>query len=223
MEQLALTLPHQPSLEAADLWIGDCNVQAVEWLNAWGSSPEFSASPGLVIYGETGSGKTHLMHVWQSKVGAAWLASRDDIEDFIALGADLPAIVDDAPQFDEDILFHLYNYVKNNGLRGVFTAARPPRQWEIALKDWRSRVLSLPSVEIRPPDEETLAAVLLKQAADRQLVLDEAVLAYMLPRIPRSFAAIQDVIEALDQASLSQKRAITVPLAKGVLAYLEKS
>jgi chromosomal replication initiation ATPase DnaA len=46
----------------------------------------------------------------------------------------------------------------------------------------------------------------------------EALIPYLAARIERSVAAARDVVAALDRASLSGKRPITVPLAAEVLA-----
>jgi len=43
------------------------------------------------------------------------------------------------------------------------------------------------------------------------------VIAYALPRTGRSFAAIHDLAEKLDQAALEGGRAVTVPLVRSVL------
>jgi chromosomal replication initiation ATPase DnaA len=42
----------------------------------------------------------------------------------------------------------------------------------------------------------------------------------MLARMDRSFAGVRDLVGAVDQAALAQKRAITVPLVRQVLEHL---
>jgi chromosomal replication initiation ATPase DnaA len=81
----------------------------------------------------------------------------------------------------------------------------------------RSRLLAVPAVEVKPPDDALLGAVLVKLFADRQLRISEDVIAYLLPRIERSFAAAQEMVAALDQAALADQRAITVRLARDIL------
>jgi hypothetical protein len=44
--------------------------------------------------------------------------------------------------------------------------------------------------------------------------------AYVLPRLERSLAAVRQVVMALDQAALAERRPITVPLAREVLHRL---
>ncbi|KZZ65850.1 hypothetical protein A3764_18040 [Sulfitobacter sp. HI0129] len=53
--------------------------------------------------------------------------------------------------------------------------------------------------------------------ADRQLTPRPEVIAYLVSRMDRSFAAAGDLVERLDAASLAQKRGITRRLAAEVL------
>ena len=76
-------------------------------------------------------------------------------------------------------------------------------------------------MHVSAPRDELLAAVLVKQFRDRQIDLPADVLAYLLARMERSFAAARAIVRALDHASLHAKRPITVPLARRVLELSE--
>ncbi len=99
----------------------------------------------------------------------------------------------------------------------LIVAPEPPARWDIKLADLRSRLLAAPVVTVKPPDEALLGAVLVKLFADRQLVVGEEVLSYLLVQLERSFAAAHEAVAALDAASLADNRAITVPLAREIL------
>jgi chromosomal replication initiation ATPase DnaA len=73
------------------------------------------------------------------------------------------------------------------------------------------------AVELLAPDDGLIAAVLAKQFDDRQLRVAADVVDYLVPRMERSFAAIAEVVAALDTLSLAERRDITVPLARRVL------
>ncbi|MEQ9529894.1 MAG: chromosomal replication initiator DnaA, partial [Parvibaculaceae bacterium] len=75
-----------------------------------------------------------------------------------------------------------------------------------------------PHVELGPPDDALLAGILVKLFADRQLRATPAVISYLASRIERSVAAAREAVAALDRASLSGKRPVTVPLAAEVLS-----
>lgn len=88
------------------------------------------------------------------------------------------------------------------------------------LKDLSSRLKTAPVAEINPPDDALLTALIVKQFADRQLNVDQDVLTYMLARMDRSFGGVRDLIRAVDERALAQKRAITIPLVRSVIEHL---
>ncbi len=118
---------------------------------------------------------------------------------------------------DEEALLHLYNLLAERQGHLLLAAREPPARWTIGLADLRSRLLAAPAVAVEAPDDALLGAVLVKLFADRQLRISEEVIAYLLPRIERSFAAAQAIVAALDRAALAGQRAVTVPLARDVL------
>ena len=59
---------------------------------------------------------------------------------------------------------------------------------------------------------------MLKQFTDRQLSVDPEVLTFLMARMERTFEAARKLVAALDEAALIEKRRITVPLAREVLA-----
>ena len=67
---------------------------------------------------------------------------------------------------------------------------------------------------IGAPDDALLGAVLLKLFADRQLVVSEAVIEYLVRHMERSFDAAGAWSPTLDAARLRQQRPITVALAR---------
>jgi DnaA regulatory inactivator Hda len=215
MAQLPLALPHRPALGREDFLVAPANEEAVRWLDLW---PSWRA-PALVLAGPAGSGKTHLAQVFAARSGAVLLAAD-------ALAAAVPqalmtgvraAAVDDAERADEEALLHLYNLLAERGGHVLVLARAAPARWGIALPDLRSRLLAAPVATLAPPDDALLASVLVKLFADRQLMVGEEVVAYLVPRLERSFAAAAAIVAALDQAALAAHRRITVPLARAVL------
>jgi chromosomal replication initiation ATPase DnaA len=99
----------------------------------------------------------------------------------------------------------------------LLASREPPARWTIGLADLRSRLLAAPAIAVEAPDDALLGALLVKLFADRQLRISEDLIAYLLPRIERSFAAAQMVVAALDEAALAGQRAVTVRLARDIL------
>ncbi|HXQ51269.1 MAG TPA: DnaA/Hda family protein [Stellaceae bacterium] len=215
MAQLPLSLPHRPALGRDDFLVAPANAEAVAWLDRWPNWP----APALVLAGPAGSGKTHLAQVFAARSGAVLLAAAALARAAPpALVADArAAVVDDAERADEEALLHLYNMLAERGLHLLLLARAAPARWGIVLPDLRSRFLAAPVATLAPPDDALLAAVLVKLFADRQLLVGEEVVAFLVPRLERSFAAAASAVAALDQAALAAHRRITVPLARAVL------
>jgi DnaA regulatory inactivator Hda len=215
MTQLPLDLGFRPALGRADFLIAPCNAAAIAWLDRW---PEW---PGvaLALWGPAGSGKTHLVEVWRARSGAATIAPRALASPLVPqlLGAARAVAIDDADGVDEEALLHLYNLLAERQGHLLLAAREPPARWPLHLADLRSRLLASPAVAVEAPDDALLGAVLVKLFGDRQLRIGEDVIAYLLPRIERSFASAQDIVAALDRAALAGQRAVTVKLARDIL------
>lgn len=99
------------------------------------------------------------------------------------------------------------------------TSRNPPRSWDVGLPDLRSRINAVGSVLVGLPDDALLAAVLVKLLSDRQLRVGHEVVTYLVRHMERSFRAARDIVTALDENSLADRREITIPLARRILAH----
>ncbi len=218
--QMPLTFEHRPSMSGEDFLVAACNEEAVAWIDRWPDWP----GPGLALYGPEGCGKTHLANVFAEKTGAALVTGADltalDPHEVLKGGSLL--VVDGADAVPNgQSLFHLINTIReeNGGL--LLTAREAPARWPVSLPDLASRLNAFPAIEIGPPDDFLMEAVLMKLFSDRQLQVDLDVIKYLLVRMERSFAAARAVVEVLDAKSLADRRNITVPLVRATLAEME--
>jgi DnaA regulatory inactivator Hda len=213
--QLPLDLGFRPALGREDFLVASCNEAAVAWLDRWPHWP----GPALALWGPPGSGKSHLAQVWRARSGAVAIDAAMLVSAQVGqlLGTARAAAVDDSDRAEEEALLHLYNLLAERQGHLLLVAHEPPSRWGIRLADLRSRLLAAPAVAVAPPDEDLLGALLVKLFADRQLAVSEDVIAYLRLHLDRSFAAARDAVAALDQASLAEGRAVTVPLTRAVL------
>ena len=86
---------------------------------------------------------------------------------------------------------------------------------EVNLVDWSPA--SMLEVTLNEPDDGLLAAIMVKLFADRQLSVSPEVIAYVITRIERTFDSARAIVGSLDREALSQRRPITIPLAREVL------
>lgn len=222
--QLPLAFDHTPAMGGADFLVGASNAEAVAWLRRWPNWP----TPALILHGPAGCGKTHLARAFAADSGAS-LLDPDRLAgcDPLSLFEHTPAaVLDDAGRCaggadGEAALLHLVNAAAQSGRHLLLSGCKPPARWPVALADLRSRLNAACTVEIDEPDETLMRAVLGKLFVDRQLRAGDDVLGYLLARMERSLAAARNLVERLDAAALAQKRAVTIPLAREVLADSE--
>jgi chromosomal replication initiation ATPase DnaA len=211
--QLPLDLGHRPAQGREDFLVAPSNAEAVAWIDAWPGWP----GPLVVVHGPAGSGKSHLGAVWRERAAAVEVRAGDDA--LARLGAARACLVDDADAFGDDVaFFHLLNRLAERKGHALVLAATPPGRWEGRLADLTSRLRAAPTVAIQPPDDALIAAVLVKLFADRQLRVGAEVIHYLVTHMERSFGAAREFVAEADRLSLAANRAVTVPLAREILA-----
>lgn len=126
--------------------------------------------------------------------------------------------VDGADALPEDDLFHRWNRAQADGRPLLLVSNRAPGAWRITLPDLASRLGAALLIEIGAPDDELIAGLISEHAARRGLVLGDQAVAYLLPRIERSHAGIELLIETLDRLSLERKSPVTISLVRDALA-----
>ena len=210
--QLALALAHSESFAREDFLEGPSNAAALALIDNWPDWP----NRVMTLIGPHGSGKSHLAAIWAEETGARFLSMRNaDIEQLPSVLATGALVVEDFSQgaFDEAALFHLLNLAKQEGAYVLLTAHTPPAGWTIALADLASRLRAIPAVTLSAPDDRLLRAVIVKLFADRQLAVDENLIAYLVARMERSFPAARSAVDQLDREAMRQKRPVNRALA----------
>jgi len=217
--QLAFDLPLRVARGRADFFISPANAGAVAVLDA----PESWPQGRMLLLGPEGAGKSHLAGLWADERGAAVTAAaaltRAAVPGLVAPGA---VVVEDTDAIGgtpeaEAALFHLHNLAAAEGACLLLTATRPPRDWGLALPDLASRMAALPAVQIAPPDDALLAAVLVKLFGDRQLVVTPALIMWLVAHIDRSLAEARRVVDLLDATALAEGVNVSRQLAARVL------
>lgn len=212
MRQLILDLlPQAPP--RLDNFVAGGNSETLTGLAAW-LAPE-NREPSLLLWGEAGAGKTHLLRA----VGGEYHDAATDPKLTTIDETQLLHAVDNVEALSGDgqiALFNLFNRLRAAGGRLLTSASQPPLQ--LALReDLRTRLGSGLIYRLQPLSDDEKIAALGALAQARGLRLPPDALDYLLARAPRDMRSLTAVLAALDRYSLEHKRAITLPLLREVL------
>jgi len=215
MKQFLLPFAETPSYAAEDFCTGPSNALARTWLE----KPAGWTNGRMILWGDSGCGKTHLLHVWAAAHGAE-IHEGQSLHG-ISPPPDRPVAIDDADAVaEEPALLHLLNAAAESGQPVLLTANTPPARQKFSLPDLASRLRGSLAVAIGAPDDAMLAALLARLAAARQMPLDFRVQNFLLSRLPRSPAAYREAILRLDRRAMASGAKISRGLAAAVLADL---
>jgi DnaA-homolog protein len=198
MRQLPLEIS-APTEPGFDNFVPGRNAEALERVRQLANGT--LAEHIVYLWGESGSGRTHLLRA-AARANPALLVA-DDVQALDAEG--------------ERALFVGINEAREGG-RGVLTAGdRPPAQLGLR-PDLKSRLAWGLVYQLTPLDDQDKARHLKAAAAERGLLLSDDVVAYLLTRLPRDMASLHTVLEVLDRYSLMRQRGLTLPLVREALA-----
>ncbi|MEO8156819.1 MAG: DnaA regulatory inactivator Hda [Betaproteobacteria bacterium] len=219
MKQLALSLAPPPA-PALDNFFPGRNAELLAVLCNLVAGRE--AERCIYLWGEAGSGRSHLLSATLAGLRAAGLncLHLGSGEPVPAPAAQLRAVaVDDVEMLDarnQRAFFNLYNQLRER--TGIVLAAgdAPPARLKL-----RPELLTrlgwglVYQVQGLTDDEKALA--LKQHAAARSFDLPDGVIDYLLRHLSRDLPSLMSVLDALDRHSLEAKRSITLPLLKELL------
>lgn len=208
----------------------DPNRQVVTALRAFAAGD--SADPAVYLWGEAGSGVSHLLQSVCQNAEAAGRSFQylplaellpmepsvilDGLEELELVCIDDLHLLEGHPRW-QTAMFHLYNRVRDGGGQLLLGARRSPRGLDIELADLRSRLQWGLVFQLQPLSDSDKLAALQNRSRLRGFDLPEDVALYILHRAPRHTGALFACLEELDRASLMAKRKITIPFVKQVL------
>ena len=217
MSQLPLDLQFISTPGRDDFLVSDCNRLATSWIDRWPDWPGQYRVLNLV--GPAASGKSHLAAIWSRQADALSIMELADgtapVDGNIVLEN-----LDAGDSWNEEALFHLVNRTADGASSVLITSETPVAAMGWSLPDLSSRMRALSVATLDAPDDALLRSLLEKYFADRQLAVATQVLDYMVSRMERSFFAVQTIAAAMDRRSLAERRDLTLPLAREIMAEL---
>ncbi len=205
-------------------------------------TPGRSYNP-LFIYGDSGLGKTHLLHAIGNYVRENFPARTvlyvttetfmNDFVDSLRMSTtiafkrryrDCDVLLIDDVQFMEEKgglqeeFFHTYNDLHGGGKQIVLTSDRPPKSIETLEDRLRSRFMSGLLTEVDPPDFETRLAILRKKAeADHDDIPDD-VLGFIATHVKNNIRELEGALIRVSAFASLSRSPISLELAERVLA-----
>ena len=204
------------------------NTETVTILKESLNSDQFQQN---IIWGESFSGKTHLLQASCAKDASLnktvtylplrlfkdsgiGVLSGLTLSHLIAID-DIDLVIGDKEW--ETALFNLINTARDNQQHLLLSSTQNPRMLDCSLPDLASRLIWGGSYQLNGlSDEETLKAIQAR-AEQRGFSLSDSVIGYLHRRYPRDIDSLMGILDKLDEESLLQKKVITVQFVKQVL------
>jgi DnaA-homolog protein len=178
----------------------------------------------VYLWGPSGAGKTHLLQ-------ALLLRLHDEGVPSAGFGAGDRApwtyderwgviVVDDCERLDagqQHGAFSIYVHAAAHGATLVAAGRLPPVDMPVR-EDLRSRFGWGHVLALHPLSEPQVRAALRREADRRGIMLSDDVIEYLLTHFARDLKCLLDLLDRLDEFSLAQKRNVTVPLLRQMLA-----
>jgi chromosomal replication initiator protein len=221
--------------------IGSSNRFAHAASVAVAESPAKAYNP-LFIYGDSGLGKTHLLHAighYATSLGNArsvrYVSTEEFTNDFINSVRDDKTSAFQRRYRDVDILliddiqfletrertqeefFHTFNTLHNANKQIVMTSDRSPRQLATLEDRLRTRFEWGLLADIQPPDLETRIAILQKKAAQERLYAPAEVLEFIASRISNSIRELEGALIRVTAFASLNRAKVDLGLAEEVL------
>lgn len=175
----------------------------------------------VYVWGEPGTGKTHLLHAMaQAAAPASRLIPPDaGIEAFVFDPAITLYLIDDCNSLSAAAqieAFNLFNQVRENGYAMVTSGNQPPATLAVR-EDLRTRLGWGLIYRLHELTDEDKIAALSHSAHVRGLTLSPGVLPYLLTHYQRDMRSLSEILDGLDEYSLETKRPITLALLRSLL------
>jgi chromosomal replication initiator protein len=224
--------------------IGSSNRFAHAAAVAVAEAPGKAYNP-LMIYGDSGLGKTHLLHAvghyirnYYDRVRVKYVSTEELTNDFINSISenrtaefrrqyrDIDVLLVDDIQFLESKIqtqeefFHTFNTLHTAQKQIVLTSDRPPKALEALEPRLRSRFEWGLMTDIQPPDLETRIAILRKKAAAERLTAGPDVLEFIASRIKTNIRELEGALIRVTAFASLNRQEVDLSLAEIVLRDL---
>lgn len=198
------------------------NQEALRHLMVW---PDWKNNV-LILFGESGVGKSHLAGLWAQCANAVYMTQYDlndsprelflKHNNFVIENFDNWTFNSEQSNW----LFHFLNILHEKQGYLLITERLKPMLLNIRLNDLKSRILSYPVVHIESPKDDLLLNIAKKISKDLGVFIPDDALLYILNIIDRNVVTLTNTLKTMNKLSLQSKKAISLPFVRKYMSEL---
>tara|TARA_Y100000768_G_scaffold352236_1_gene303682 strand:+ start:28969 stop:29625 length:657 start_codon:yes stop_codon:yes gene_type:complete len=216
MDQLIFKFPFSKKYYEQDFFVSNNNFSAYKLIESWPSWP----GKWLNIFGDSGSGKTHLAKILEKKIKKIRLIDAKDVDD--KLIQDLEEvdclIIDNFDnKIDEKLLYSILNQSKQLENYILINSVPSIKNIKFELEDLKSRINSFLFIGIELPTDDLLKVIISKTLSDKQISINPKISDFIITKVDRSYEKMFKFLKEVDELSLSTGKSININLIKKVL------
>ena len=216
MSQLILKFPFAKKYYEQDFFVSSNNYPAYKLIESW---PDW-AGKWLNIFGESGSGKTHLAKIFEKRIDKIKIISAKRINNNVLQDLNLIEclIIDDFENnIDEKLFYSILNQSKQLDNYILINSVDPLKRFKFKLKDLKSRINSFTYYGIELPTDDLLKVIISKTLSDKQISINPKIAEFIIKNVDRSYEKMLKFLKEVDELSLSTGKSININLIKKVL------
>ena len=217
-DQLILKFPEHRAYKKEDFYVSPSNQEAYDFINNW---PKWIKRI-VNIFGPSGSGKSHLSSILKTKTKCLEILANELNENIIFefKTKEVLIIENFNEKIPEELLFSLWNIALQDNKYFLINSIKPISSYKFKLPDLTSRIKSSLNIGIKLPSDDLISAIIAKNFSDKQIMVEEKHIDYIIKRIDRSYEKISQFILTLDRYSLKKGSPFGLKLIKEVLKMI---
>ena len=216
MNQLTFKFPFSKKYYEQDYFVASNNFSAFKLIESWPNWP----GKWLNIFGENGSGKTHLSKILEKKIKNSKIIEAKNIDNKIIEDLDnFECLIIDSfdNNIDENLFYSILNHLKQIDGHILINSNISIKNFDLKLNDLKSRVNSFIFIGIELPSDDLLKVIITKTLSDKQISISPKLTDFIINNVERSYEKMFKFLKDLDELSLSTGKSININLIKKVL------
>tara|TARA_E500000075_G_C6839835_1_gene244573 strand:+ start:21 stop:698 length:678 start_codon:yes stop_codon:yes gene_type:complete len=216
MDQLTFKFPFSKKYYEQDFFVSSNNFSAYKLIESWPTWP----GKWLNIFGDPGSGKTHLAKILEKKIDKIKLVDAKNINNETVQDLNnLDCLIIDSfkNNVEEKLLYSILNQSKQLDNYVLMNSISSIKNINFKLNDLVSRINSFLYIGIELPTDDLLKVIISKTLSDKQIRINPKISDYIINNVERSYEKMFKFLKDVDELSLSTGKSININLIKKIL------